>query len=375
MKILITGTHFTPAQAVIEELQKIPDVQIVYIGRKKTMEGDSTLSVESQVFSRLHVKFLDLVAGRFQKNFNIYTISSLLKIPVSLVLALYYLIKEKPDVILSFGGYIGVPVVICGWSLSVPIIIHEQTLVAGLANKISALFASKIAVSFKEHPLIDSDKVIFTGNPLRKELFKKDEKNISEEFRKIIKKAKDAGKPIVLITGGNQGSHTINQTLMDLIPKVIQKNIVIHQTGDSKFKDFEKLNELRETLVEKGNYLIKKWIDVADWAFVLQNCDTVISRAGVNTLSEIAYLQKKAIVIPFPFLYQNEQVKNAKYFSKLKFIKVLYEENLTSGNLLKMLNRTLKEQFPEKNNIDKIYIEDASRRLAQQTLLLGVGNA
>lgn len=375
MKILVTGTHFTPAQAVIEELQKIPDTQIVYIGRKKTMEGDRATSLESQIFPRLHIKYLDLITGKFQKNFNIYTFTSLLKIPVGFFLAFYYLIKEKPDVILSFGGYIGLPVVICGWLLSIPVIIHEQTLVIGLANRISALFADKIAVSFKDHPLIGNNKVIFTGNPLRKEFLENKGKEVSSEIRQIIKKAKESLRPVVLITGGNQGSHRINQVSFNLIPELIQKDTVIHQTGDSKFKDFKKLEKLREALNGKENYLIKKWIDAPDLAFILKNCNVVVSRAGVNTLFEIAYLQKKAIVIPLPFLYQNEQVKNAKYFSRLGFIKVLYEENLTPEALLKMLNLILKESFAQKDNASEIYVENASKVVALETLLLGVGDA
>src|SRR3990167_5082544 len=156
MKILVTGAHFTTAVAVIEELKNLPagrqeqkDIDIVYVGRKTTREGDSSHSVESQVLPQLGVKFISIITGRLQRAFTIYTFSSLLKIPIGFLQSFFILLKEKPDVILSFGGYVAVPLVIAGWLLSIPIIIHEQTLVSGLANTISSFFADKVAVSFE----------------------------------------------------------------------------------------------------------------------------------------------------------------------------------------------------------------------------------
>src|SRR5260221_10967548 len=133
MKILLTGAHFTPAQAVIEELQD-DKIEIVYVGRTTTREGDSTPSVESEVLPKLRVKFVPIIAGRIRKVFDLWTIISLLKIPIGFIQAPFILLSENPDVIVSFGGYVAVPVVIWGWLLSKPIIVHEQTLVTGLAN-------------------------------------------------------------------------------------------------------------------------------------------------------------------------------------------------------------------------------------------------
>src|SRR3989344_9001367 len=115
MKILITGAHFTPAVATIEELKKVENEEIVYVGRNTTLEGDRTQSVESKVLPALGVKFIPIIAGRLQRSFTPYTIPSLLKIPIGWIQALYIILSEKPDVILSFGGYVAVPVVIVGW--------------------------------------------------------------------------------------------------------------------------------------------------------------------------------------------------------------------------------------------------------------------
>jgi UDP-N-acetylglucosamine--N-acetylmuramyl-(pentapeptide) pyrophosphoryl-undecaprenol N-acetylglucosamine transferase len=146
MKILLTGAHFTPAQAVIEKLKKDSSVEIVYVGRKYTRDGDSTLSVEYDVLKKENIKFYSLIAGRIKRYFSLGTIISLFKIPIGFIQAFYIVTKEQPSIVVSFGGYIGVPVVFASWLLSIPIIIHEQTMVAGLANQVSSWFASKVAI-------------------------------------------------------------------------------------------------------------------------------------------------------------------------------------------------------------------------------------
>ncbi|MDP3733087.1 MAG: glycosyltransferase, partial [Candidatus Daviesbacteria bacterium] len=229
MKILVTGAHFTPAVAVLEELKKYPNAQVIYVGRKKTLEGDRTISIESQALPSMGIKFIPITTGRLQRAFSIYTIPSLFKIPVGFIQALFIILSQKPDVILSFGGYVGVPLVITGWFLSVPVIVHEQTLVSGLANKISAWFADKIAVSFSN--TVNGEKVILTGNPIR-------------EIIKKTQTKKSRGLPVILITGGNQGSHAINLAVEESLGEISKFASVIHVAGDNKYHDYERLKNL-----------------------------------------------------------------------------------------------------------------------------------
>src|SRR5687768_5813930 len=112
MKIALTGAHFTPAHAVIEELKTYEDVEIIYLGRNHTMEGDKTPSAESKILPSLGITFIPLTAGRVQRQFSRYTIPALLKIPLGFIQALYFIAKEHPDVVLSFAGYVAVPVVL-----------------------------------------------------------------------------------------------------------------------------------------------------------------------------------------------------------------------------------------------------------------------
>ena len=353
MKILITGAHFTPAVAVTEELKQFPNIQVIYVGRKKTLEGDSTPSVESRILPSMGVKFIPIVMGRLQRSFTIYTIPSLLKIPIGFIQAFFIILSCKPDVILSFGGYVAVPLVLMAWLFSVPVIVHEQTLVSGLASKITSLFADKIAVSFPNTKT--GEKVILTGNPIRKGV------NLIHP-----EGGKEGGK-LVLITGGNQGSHVINLAVEQSLGEISKIARIIHITGDNKYHDYERLKNL-----ENNHYSVRKWIDDG-WGAILSEVDFVVSRAGINTLSELAYLGKPALVVPIPYLYGDEQNKNAKYFEKLGLVKILPQSQLSAETLLKNIKSMLKNlpQLKEKAKMArKVLIPDAAKRLALETVLL-----
>lgn len=373
MKILITGSHFTPAQAVIEELKKNVDCQITYVGRKYTMEGDRSLSAESQILPKLGVKFVPIITGRLQKTLTVYTLPSLLKIPVGFLQSFYILLKERPDAVLSFGGYVSVPMIISAWMLSIPIILHEQTLVSGLASQIGAVMADKIAVSFLENEFSKNRKVVLTGNPIRHQILEPNDGKMSDDISEIIDLYHKEKLLLVLIICGNQGSHLINRTVSEILEKLTEISCVIHQTGDSKFKDFETAQKQRETLEFVSRYLPVKWVTGDDMGKILQNADLVISRGGINTLLELAYSGTPALVIPIPYIYKDEQNVNARFFQKTGLAAILPQENLNAENLLQCIKKMVKNLSLLKKDAQKakqLVIPDAAKRLALETILL-----
>ena len=371
MKVLITGTHFTTAVATVEELKKFPNIELLYVGRRTTLEGDPSVSVESKELPKLGVKFIPITSGRLRRNLiDIYTITSILKIPVGFIQAFFIVLGEHPDAVLSFGGYLALPVVFAAWLFSIPVIIHEQTLVMGLANKISSPFADKIAVSFEQNHT-SGDKYILTGNPIRREITQG--VKLPHPFgsepqgrRPGGVLSRHPGLPLILITGGNQGSHVINKAVEDCLENLLRVAYVIHQTGDSKFKDYERLEAK-----QNKHYVVRKWID--DIGAVLSKVDFVISRAGINTLSELAYLGIPALVIPVPYLYQDEQNKNAKYFEKLGLVRILPQSKLFADSLLenvKLMITDLDKLKVQAKGTKEVIIADASKRLALEVVTL-----
>lgn len=376
MKILITGSHFTPAQAVITELLTDQDIKIVYIGRSYTREGDKTPSVESQVLPKLGVKFLSITTGRLQRSFTKFTVPSLLKIPLGFIQAFYYLVSEQPDVVLSFGGYVAVPIVIVAWLLSIPIIIHEQTLISGLANSISSLFADKVAVSFENGRNFRGKKVVVTGNPIRSEIlaaYYGNNSKTGEKIKNFIKRAEKNKLPVILITGGNQGSHIINLVVEQSLSKLIKLGFIIHQTGDSGFKDFEHITQNLNLGSQGDRYLITKWIDGADMGFIFKHADLVVSRAGINTLSELSLFSIPAILIPLPYIHKDEQDVNAKYFQKLGLAQILPQSELKVEKFILEIRQALNnlKNFKSSAQMAKeVVILDAAKRLSLETVLL-----
>lgn len=368
MRILVTGAHFTPASAVIREFKKSKDLEIIYVGRKTTMEGDNTLSAESKILPQMGIKFIPITTGRLQRAFTLYTIPSLFKIPIGFIQSLLIMFLEKPDVILSFGGYISVPVVFAGWLFAIPIIIHDPSFVMGLANRICFPFADKAALSF-ENQSIKNEKIIVTGNPLRDEIVHPKGELILE-YKEIFKEAKKYNLPVILVTGGNQGSHIINLAVEHSLGKILKLACVIHVTGESKFHDFERLSKK-----QTSRYLVKKWID-KEWAAILSGVDLAISRAGINTLTEFAFLKIPALVIPIPYLYADEQNKNARYFKKLGLVKILPQPDLSGKTFMKMIKSMLSKMKDLKKGTEKaqkVIIPDAAKRLALETILLKSG--
>lgn len=382
MKILITGAHFTPAQAVIEELKSFKkDITIVYIGRLHTKEGDKTLSVESETLPKLGVKFIPIITGRLQRSFTRYTIPSLIKIPIGFFQSGYYLLKEKPDVVVSFGGYLAVPVVVNAWLLSIPILVHEQTLTSGLANRICTIFADKVAVAFPGRAGEQKGGYIVTGNPIRQDLiktysdFKKNQPGelVDKEYTGIVKLSRQHNTPLVFITAGNQGSHAINAVLKDCLESLTEKFCLIVQTGDSKYLDFEELTTAGFKLKYPGHLLLKKWIEAINFAYILSQADIVVSRAGINTLLELAYYGVPNLVIPLPYVAQDEQTKNALFFQLSGMSRVLTQDKLNpvslTENLLEMTSR-LQALKVKAQTAKVLVLPDAAKRLALEILLL-----
>lgn len=373
MKIIITGAHFTPAQAVIEELKNSPETEIVYIGRKYTREGDNTPSVESTVLPELGVKFYSISAGRIRRQApDLQSFVALLKIPLGFIQSFLIVWRENPDVVLSFGGYVGVPVVISAWLLSKPVLLHEQTLVSGLANRVSGFFAKKIAVSYDTSYTFSKEKIIVTGNPLRKELI--DNSLSSKEISDFLKSRKKINNlPVIYVTGGNQGSHIINQAVLEILDKLTSQAIVIHQTGDSKFNDYESLDKKKTEVKNPENYLVKKWFVTTEVATILKNADLAVSRAGANTLLELSYFGIPTLLIPIPYLFADEQNKNAKYFQKLGLAEILPQSELNAESLSKKTSEMLddlKELKSKALENKKNIITDAAKRIAVETVVL-----
>lgn len=330
MKIVITGGHFSPAYALIQEMKK--DHEIVVVGRKYAFEGDTTESLEYTICKKENIPFSHLSTGRLQRNLSKHTIPSILRIPQGITRSISILKKERPDIVVTFGGYVAVPIVLAAKSLHIPVILHEQTLQIGVANKIAAKFSDIICVSYEESlKFFPKERTILTGLPIRKEVFEIHDKFLLPKNKKVI-----------YVTGGSTGAHAINEFVKNNLSWLLNEYAVIHQTGDSnEFQDFEKMTELKKKMTpdHASSYIVKKYISPNEIGWVYSVSDIVVSRAGANTVAELLAISKKAILIPLPGGQSNEQKMNAAFLEKKGNTVVMDQSNLSKERFSSALKK------------------------------------
>jgi len=360
MKLIITGGHVTPALAVIEEFKNRKDIEIHFIGRKYNSDSDKSLTLEYKEITALNLPFYNLKTGRFTRLLNWSTILEIVKIPLGIYYAWQLIKIINPDKILSFGGYLALPVAFCGFLNNIPVYSHEQTISPGIANKIIGMFAKKIFLSFPEsNKNWKKNKVIIIGNPIRKQIFQHHNLNwLPEDKRKII-----------YVTGGSLGAHSINLHIGQIINRLTEKYTVVHQTGDTKeYNDYITMNNLRLQLPlsQQKHYIIKRHIGGDEIGSVYWYCSLIVGRAGANTISELIVLKKPAILIPLPWSAGQEQLKQAKYLNNNKVVEI-FDQNETSTRLLNLIEKVINSLQDYQNGYIKynFYIQNnAAQTLA-----------
>jgi UDP-N-acetylglucosamine--N-acetylmuramyl-(pentapeptide) pyrophosphoryl-undecaprenol N-acetylglucosamine transferase len=339
-KIAITGGgsggHLNAAIAVINELRRnhteIYD-NLVFIGGTRGMINDPTPSIESRKIPDTGVRFIGIRSGKLHRRLSLTTIKLLMGVVAGFFDAFRVLLREKPDMIFSTGGYVTVPVVIIGKIMRKKVIIHEQTIVSGLANRIASRFADKVLVSFENSAKYFPDsKVVVTGNPLqRSRLDKTVPMSLTGEYKQKLLQftEQDRGKPFVFFTGGGLGSHKINQWVLANAGKLAKSFNVVIQTGENQLhKDYQKIMDLRlqNPEVEDSLYPIKWFAD--EIGFIYSQADLVVCRPGANTVMELLATNRKAILIPIPWSSANEQQLNAEYFISKQTGEIIPQEEL-----------------------------------------------
>jgi len=330
-KIVLTGTHLTPAIEFIRQLQSDPDIlwEIYYIGRIYNSSVNTTPAIESRVIPKAGIKYFGINCGKLDRRWFPNTLKGLPEILKGFFSALNLIKSLKPEFIVSFGGYVSVPVIVAGYFNKVKSITHEQTFTLSLSTKINSLFCNKVALSFPITIKFFKKKFIVTGNLLRREIFSTN----SKKFKNFKLKIKNY--PLIYITGGNQGSFFINNLTKLSLPLLSKKFFIIHQCGQ-KLKSHS-----------SSNYLPLAYIDNQDIGWILNHASLIISRAGANTCQEIVVLKIKSILIPLKVSQQNEQIKNAAFVkAQLPDITtVIPESKLNPPLLLSSIEKLIRIEY------------------------------
>ena len=326
MRVVFVGGHHTPALAVVDTLarkakSKKQKAKIFWIGHKFSMWGDKNVSAEYQEVTQRGIPFYDLKAGKLYQTLHPL---KLLRLPFGFLQSFYYLLKIRPRLIVSFGGYLAPPVVIAGWLLGIPAVTHEQTVEGGWANKLVAKIARIVFLTWErslQH--FPREKCVVVGNPVRKAIFAKTQ-------------IRNSNLKTIYVTGGKQGSHVINEVVKEALPELLKKYNVIHQSGRSSvFNDYQTLKTLTSHISPhlRSRYILKDYFTEEEIGAVFAAADVAISRAGANIVYELAALGKPSILIPIPWASHDEQRKNAQLLVDAGSAVILEEKDLTPKGL------------------------------------------
>jgi len=306
MKIILTGGgtvgHVSPNIALISGL-KDAGFNIYYIGSKQGLERNIAEANDLEYFG--------ISSGKFRRYASIKNITDLFRIGAGFFQSLKILRKVKPDIVFSKGGFVVVPVVLAAWLLRIKCVIHESDITPGLATKICSRFAKVIFYSFEETKNYLRGNLIFTGIPIKPDIH-----NGEKEAALQLAGFKKEGNPVLLITGGSQGSKVINEAVIKSLDLLLEKFRIIHIAGSGN-----KSGIIKENYAEiEFTHCMNDFYSAAD---------IVLSRAGASTLFELLTLKKPHLLIPLPLhASRGDQILNAESFKKKNFSQVLPEENL-----------------------------------------------
>ncbi|MDD3190280.1 MAG: undecaprenyldiphospho-muramoylpentapeptide beta-N-acetylglucosaminyltransferase [Candidatus Pacebacteria bacterium] len=342
MKILLTGGgtggHLIPLLSVVSEIKKRDaDAEFLFVGPKSDFN-------ESLREAGIEVK--EVKAGKLRRYFSLQNFSDIFKVLVGIDEAFFHILKFKPDVVFSKGGFASVPAVVAASYLRIPILTHESDTVPGLSNKIIGRLAKKVFISFPQsrNYFLDS-KIIVSGNPIREDILEGD-KPYARRFFGLLENL-----PVVLVFGGSQGAQKINELLLGSLDEILFEFQVIHICGNRNFKEIKERTDALD-LKYRDRYRAYPYLgeEMKD-AFAL--ADFVVSRAGASSLSEIIALEKPSLIIPLPSAANNHQYHNAKYFADQGMIMLAEEKDLSSGKFLEKMEELKGKENETKDSLQK----------------------
>ena len=352
MKVLIacggTGGHIFPGLSLAQEFQARGIKEVLLVGTDHPLEV--------KLFGSFGLPYRLMPVAKLSAN-PVKLLKFLVRFIVASLKSINLLFEYKPDVVVGFGGYASFPICKFAAVMGKPLFLHEQNCEAGLANRVLAILAKRVAVSFKETEKAFGKKAVFTGNPIRKKLLSAKR----EEALRLYKLSAD--KFTVLILGGSQGSQRINMMVSQVLRVLNEEEKgqiqIIHIAG---IRDYDEVR----TKYEGSGIEARVYDFVEDIGYAYAMADLIVSRAGATALFEIAALGIPSIMIPYRFA-GGHQYHNAAALEKMGGTIVMEELGLTP-QMLKDKIFELKNDSAKLRKISEcarsFAVPDAASRLA-----------
>ena len=324
MKVLLagggTGGHVYPAIAIANKIKEHnPDCEILFVGTKN--------GIESEIVPKAGFELKTVTVQGFKRKIDFDNVKRVFKLCKGLEQSRRIVKKYKPDIVIGTGGYVSGPVLFNAAMSKKVTIVHEQNSFPGVTNKILSKVATKVLTSFedshKRFPEKSQDKLVLTGNPVRKEILN------SRKFiaRKNLGISED--KKMVLCYGGSGGSEEINDAMRLVIENMVKEDVAfIFATGKVYYEEF--IESIKDIELKPYQRVMPYLDNMADG---LAASDIVIGSAGAISLAEITALGKPSIIIPKAYTAENHQEYNAKSIEAQGAGIAILEKDLTPQSL------------------------------------------
>ena len=314
-KILITaggtGGHVFPALTIANELRC--DHEVLWVG--------GLYGIEKGIAHKNNIRFESIKILGLRGKGIVRLVMYPFIIIKAIIKALKIIVKEKPDIVIGFGGYATFPICFMGSILRIKTVIHEQNSVAGLTNKVLSFFVNTVLVAYKN--VLPSKKTIYVGNPVRKAIT--EILDIETRYSQLDKKIN------LLVVGGSLGAKVINK----IVPSINLQNInkITHQIG---------ANDNKEEIIElyrKNNFFnvnVLQFID--DITYEYEQAHLIICRAGATTVSELTSFGIAAIFIPLLSAVDDHQTINVQQLVSIGAAIMLPQSELSVNALSHIIN-------------------------------------
>ena len=392
-----SGGHITPAIAVVREiLNKKPRARIEFWTDRKYFKNVVKITTLGKEGGDLSIVVKKVMSGKFRRyagwtfkdyftNFNITFVDLICKnilgffgFLAGLVQSFFRLLPKdkRPDVVFLKGGFVGLPVGLVARLLKIPYVIHESDATPGLANRVLMRKARVVAMGTNFEQTPGRENWEWVGIP------------IGEEFKKVslpkqisLKRGFgfDTQKPLVVVTGGSQGSEHINEAITKILPEMLKNASVGLVAGRKHYEQMVELKKYEEWEDAKLKSNFRMWEFNSNMDELLGAADIVISRAGATTIAELAALAKAVILIPFEKLPGGHQVKNAERLEKLGAVLEVRDDKMVEKPelLIENVRRLVKKPKERKELAERLHKEvkdNAAERLAEIVIEVGNGH-
>lgn len=331
-----SGGHFFPLIAIAEAVRASEQ------GRGAELYYMGPHPYDAEALRQLGIEFVSCPSGKMRRYAAVANVLDSFSIAAGILVAIVKLFKIYPDVVMSKGGYTSVPVVLAAAFLRIPIVIHESDARPGRANLLAARFARFIAISYPDAKAgfaHKEDRIALTGIPIRKSILD------ARASPGTASELPVGARPIIAVFGGSSGAERINTLILSGLKEMLVRFDVVHQTGkENEASVREMAHDMVHDAPLEGHYRAAGFFEASEMRRVLGEASVIVSRAGSNTIAEIALSGKPAILIPIPEDISHDQMKNAYAYAREGGATVMEEKNLAPHLLIAEIDRILESE-------------------------------